>query len=191
VVDKERKTALLSHLVRERSWGQVLVFTRTKQGANRLTDRLIRDGITAVAIHGDKSQGARSRALAEFKAGQVAVLVATDLAARGIDIVELPHVINFDLPKVPQDYVHRIGRTGRAGCEGEAISLVSADEVELLAAVENVIRQSLVREEITGFVPKQHLAPTQLRPGGNKPKKPKKPKKTKVKGAEGAAPPQR
>lgn len=181
-VDKERKAALLSHLVRERGWQQVLVFTRTKQGANRLTDRLGRDGITAASIHGDKSQGARTRALAEFKAGQLRVLVATDVAARGIDIIELPHVINYDLPSVPEDYVHRIGRTGRAGCEGEAISLVSADEVLLLSAVENLIRQTLAREQEPGFTPTQTVAPTSLKPVKKKPKKPKKPK---LKTAEG------
>jgi ATP-dependent RNA helicase RhlE len=188
VVDKERKAALLSHLVRENRWEQVLVFTRTRQGANRLTDRLAKDEIGAVAIHGDKSQGARTRALAEFKAGKVRVLVATDLAARGIDIIELPHVINFDLPTVAQDYVHRIGRTGRAGCEGEAISLVSADEVEQLAAVENVIRQTLPREEIPGFIPKHGVALTQLKPVAKKPKKPKKPKR-KGADADGSADP--
>jgi ATP-dependent RNA helicase RhlE len=182
-VDKERKAALLSHLVRERGWQQVLVFSRTKQGANRLTDRLGRDGIAAASIHGDKSQGTRTRALAEFKAGQLRVLVATDLAARGIDIIELPHVINYDLPNVPQDYVHRIGRTGRAGCEGEAISLVSADEVALLSAIENLIRQTLVREQEPGFIPTQSVAPTSLKPVKNKPKKPKKPKMTTTEGS--------
>ncbi|MDH5784717.1 MAG: DEAD/DEAH box helicase [Chromatiales bacterium] len=175
-VDKGRKPALLSHLVRDNGWDQVLVFTRTKHGANRLAEKLLKDGVSAAAIHGNKSQGARTRALADFKSGKVRVLVATDIAARGIDIAELPHVINFELPNVPEDYVHRIGRTGRAGSEGEAISLVSADEVKLLAAIENLIRLTLVREQEPGFVPTQNLPLTQLKPEGNKPKKPKKPK---------------
>ena len=175
-VDKGKKPALLSHLVRDNGWGQVLVFTRTKHGANRLAQRLDKDGVTAAAIHGNKSQGARTRALADFKSGKVRVLVATDIAARGIDIAELPHVINFELPNVPEDYVHRIGRTGRAGSEGEALSLVSADEVKLLAAIENLIRQTLVREQEPGFVPTQNVPLTKLGSGTSKPKKPKKPK---------------
>ncbi len=176
-VDKGKKPALLSHLVRDNGWSQVLVFTRTKHGANRLATKLEKDGVTAAAIHGNKSQNARTRALADFKSGKVRVLVATDIAARGIDIAELPHVINFELPNVPEDYVHRIGRTGRAGSEGEALSLVSADEAKLLAAIENLIRQTLVREQEPGFVPTQNVPLTKLRPGGDKPKKPKKPKK--------------
>ncbi len=176
-VDKARKPALLSHLIRSGGWDQALVFTLTKHGADRLTSQLEHDGITAIAIHGDKSQGARSRALAKFKAGEVRILVATDVAARGLDIEQLPYVVNFDLPKVAEDYVHRIGRTGRAGLEGEAISLVSADEVKLLAAIETVIQQRLTREQETGFVPKQSVPITEPRPGG--PKKPKKPKKPK------------
>jgi ATP-dependent RNA helicase RhlE len=175
-VDKDRKAALLSHLIRDNGWQQVLVFSRTKHGADRLARRLEKDGIGAAAIHGDKAQGARTRALADFKSGKVQVLVATDIAARGIDIVELPHVINYDLPSVPEDYVHRIGRTGRAGSEGEALSLVSADEVKLLADIENLIRQTLVREQEPGFVPSHNVPLTQLKPGGKKPKKPKKPK---------------
>jgi ATP-dependent RNA helicase RhlE len=177
-VDKTRKSDLLSHLVRNNNWEQVLVFTRTKHGANRLTQKLQKDGVNAAAIHGNKSQGARTRALADFKSGEVRVLVATDIAARGIDIIELPHVVNFELPNVPEDYVHRIGRTGRAGLEGEAISLVSADEVKLLAGIENLIRQTLVREVEHGFIPTQNVPVTQLRPEGSKAKKPKKPKPT-------------
>jgi ATP-dependent RNA helicase RhlE len=174
-VDKGKKAALLSHMVRNKGWQQVLVFVRTKNGADRLVQKLLSDDVCAAAIHGDKSQGERSRALADFKANQTRVLVATDVAARGIDIIELPRVVNFDLPKVAEDYIHRIGRTGRAGFEGEAISLVSADEVTLLAAIETLIRQTLVRELETGFVPK-HQVPIsrQLK---ERPKKPKKPKK--------------
>jgi len=178
-VDKNRKAALLSHLVHSNSWNQVLVFTRTKDGADRVVNRLRQDGITAAAIHGDKSQGERTRALAALKGSEVRVLVATDIVARGIDINELPQVVNFDLPKVAEDYIHRIGRTGRAGRQGEAVSLVSADEAPLLAAIESLIRQTLVREIETGFVP-THGVPltyqTKLRP--KKPKKPKKPKET-------------
>ena len=171
-VDKGKKSALLSHLVRNKGWEQVLVFTRTKNGADNLVKKLVRDGLSAEAIHGDKSQGERIRALATFKENQIRVLVATDVAARGLDISELPHVVNLDLPKVPEDYVHRIGRTGRAGLQGEAISLVSADEVKLLAAIEAVIRQTLVRETETGFVP-THSVPMS-RDIKVKPKRPKK-----------------
>jgi len=156
-VDQSEKTALLSKLVRDNSWEQVLVFTRTKHGANRLTQKLEKDGITAAAIHGNKSQGARTRALAEFKQGQVRVLVATDIAARGLDIKQLPQVVNFDLPNVPEDYVHRIGRTGRAGESGNALSLVSADEGKMLADIERVIKKKLPRKEVEGFEPKNNL----------------------------------
>ncbi|MBU0965686.1 MAG: DEAD/DEAH box helicase [Proteobacteria bacterium] len=173
-VDKSRKPALLSHLVRNKGLEQVLVFTRTRNGADRLVQRLERDGISVAAIHGDKSQGERTRTLADFKANKIRILVATDIAARGIDISELPHVINFDLPKVPEDYVHRIGRTGRAGCEGEAISLVSADEVNLLSGIETLIRHTLVREVETGFIPTHNVPLTRLLKV--RPKKPKKPK---------------
>jgi ATP-dependent RNA helicase RhlE len=173
-VDKGKKPALLSHLIRNNGWKQVLVFTRTKKGADRLVQILAGAGISAAAIHGDKSQGTRTRVLADFKANTISVLVATDVAARGIDISELPHVINFDLPKVPEDYVHRIGRTGRAGFEGEAISLVSADEVTLLSGIETLIRQTLVREVAPGFVPKHSIPLT--RQQKVRPKKPKKPK---------------
>ena len=171
-VDKGKKSALLSHLIRDNNWEQVLVFTRTKQGANRLTQKLKRDGITAVAIHGNKSQGARTRALADFKADQIRVLVATDIASRGIDINELPHVINFEMPNVPEDYIHRIGRTGRAGSDGEAISLVSADEVKLLSGIEKLIRQKLERKVEEGFEPTQSAPLTQLKEHPYKPKRP-------------------
>ncbi len=177
-VDKNRKTALLSHLIRNKNWEQVLVFVRTKIGADSLVRKLKGDGISAAAIHGDKSQSVRTRTLADFKAGITHVLVATDIAARGIDINQLPQVINFDLPKVPGDYIHRIGRTGRAGQQGEGISLVSADEVKLLSGIENLIRQLLVREVTSGFIPK-HSVPltrlTKMRP--KKPKKKKNPRK--------------
>ena len=129
-VDKKRKRELLSHKIGEEEWQQVLVFTRTKHGANKLAEQLDKDGITAAAIHGNKSQGARTRALADFKASKVRVLVATDIAARGIDIDKLPHVVNFELPNVAEDYVHRIGRTARAGREGNAVSLVCVDELK-------------------------------------------------------------
>ena len=156
-VDQSQKTALLSKLVRDNSWDQVLVFTRTKHGANRLTQKLEKDGITAAAIHGNKSQGARTRALADFKAGEVRVLVATDIAARGLDIKQLPQVVNFELPNVPEDYVHRIGRTGRAGESGHALSLVSADEGKKLAGIERLIKKQLPRTEVEGFEPTNNL----------------------------------
>ena len=156
-VDQSRKSALLSKLVRDNDWDQVLVFTRTKHGANRLTKKLESDGITAAAIHGNKSQGARTRALAEFKQGDIRVLVATDIAARGLDIKQLPQVVNFELPNVPEDYVHRIGRTGRAGESGHALSLVSADEGKLLAGIEKLIKKQLPRKEVEGFEPQNNL----------------------------------
>lgn len=174
-VDKSKKSALLSHLLRNNGWEQVLVFCRTKKEADRLVQILTGAGISGSAIHSDKSQGARTRVLADFKANSIRVLIATDIAARGIDINELPCVINFDLPKVPGDYVHRIGRTGRAGFEGEAISLVSADEVKLLAGIETLIRQTLVRDVVTGFVPKHSVPLTrQQKIRHKKPKIPKK-----------------
>ncbi|HTN33190.1 MAG TPA: DEAD/DEAH box helicase [Marinobacter sp.] len=157
-VDQSQKSALLSKLVRDNGWEQVLVFTRTKHGANRLTQKLEKDGITAAAIHGNKSQGARTRALADFKAGEVRVLVATDIAARGLDIKQLPQVVNFELPNVPEDYVHRIGRTGRAGESGHALSLVSADELKMLVGIEKLIKKQLPRKEVEGFEPKNHVA---------------------------------
>jgi ATP-dependent RNA helicase RhlE len=150
-VDAKRKSELLVHLVTEGQWFQVLVFTRTKHGANRLAEQLGKSGISALAIHGNKSQGARTRALAEFKSGKLQVLVATDIAARGLDIEQLPHVVNFDLPNVPEDYVHRIGRTGRAGATGEAISLVSPDEMPYLRDIERLIKRSIERAPVIGF----------------------------------------
>ncbi|WP_428024067.1 DEAD/DEAH box helicase [Arcobacter sp.] len=151
LVDKDRKKALLSKLIKEGNWKQILVFTRTKHGANKLSQQLELDGISATAIHGNKSQGARTKALADFKAGAVRVLVATDIAARGIDINQLPHVVNFELPNVPEDYVHRIGRTGRAGNEGEAVSLVCIDEHDYLKGIERLIKTSIKKVVIEGF----------------------------------------
>jgi len=150
-VDAKRKSELLAHLIKDNSWYQVLVFTRTKHGANRLAAQLEKNGISALPIHGNKSQNARTRALAAFKSGELQTLVATDIAARGLDIEQLPHVVNFDLPNVPEDYVHRIGRTGRAGATGEAISLVSREEMPLLRDIERVIRRQLPREVVPGF----------------------------------------
>ena len=152
-VGRERKKELLAHLIKQGDWHQVLVFTRMKHGANRLTDYLNDHGITAMAIHGNKSQGARTKALAEFKSGELQVLVATDIAARGIDIDQLPHVVNFELPNVPEDYVHRIGRTGRAGATGEAISLVCVDEEIFLRDIERLIKREIPRQTIGGFEP--------------------------------------
>ena len=176
-VDKSKKTNLLIKLLKQHNWFQVLVFSRTKHGANRLAKKLIGNGIPADAIHGDKRQNARLRALADFKSGKAQVLVATDIAARGIDIEQLPHVINFDLPHVSEDYVHRIGRTGRAGQEGEAISLVCAEEFDQLVDIEHLIGELLKREVMPGFEPEQTLPETRL--GMRKPKKIKRPKKPK------------
>ncbi len=156
-VDKKRKSALLCELVEAGSWQQVLVFTRTKHGANRLAQQLEKSGIGAAAIHGNKSQGARTRALAGFKQGKIRVLVATDIAARGLDIDQLPQVVNFDLPNVPEDYVHRIGRTGRAGASGQAYSLVSADEIKQLIGIEQVIGRHIERDYVPGFEPEHEL----------------------------------
>lgn len=174
-VDKKRKVALLSYLIGHNNWSQVLVFVRTKRGANKVAYDLDKSGISTSIIHGNKSQGARTRALREFKAGKVRVLVATDIAARGLDIDHLPHVINHDLPQVAEDYVHRIGRTGRAGKSGEAISLVSADEIKLLSEVERLIRKKLQRIVVEGFEPNHDVPDTKL-----KPQKKKKPHKKKL-----------
>ena len=152
-VDKGQKRGALSWLIGSGNWRQVLVFTRTKHGANRLSDQLEQDGLTAAAIHGNKSQGARTRALADFKNGAVRVLVATDIAARGLDIDQLPHVVNYDLPEVPEHYVHRIGRTGRAGNEGLAISLVANDERPLLKQIERLLGQNLPQRRLEGYTP--------------------------------------
>ncbi len=158
-VDRGRKRHLLTHMVRTKRVDQVLVFTRTKRGANRLAEQLGKDGIDAAAIHGNKSQSQRVRALTAFKQGRSQVLVATDVAARGLDIESLPHVINYELPNVPEDYVHRIGRTGRAGQEGTAISLVSADEHELMLGIEKLLKRSLEREVVEGFEPSAVFKP--------------------------------
>jgi ATP-dependent RNA helicase RhlE len=152
-VGRERKKELLAHLIKSGDWHQVLVFTRMKHGANRLTEYLNDHGISAMAIHGNKSQTARTKALADFKKGDLQVLVATDIAARGIDIDQLPHVVNFELPNVPEDYVHRIGRTGRAGATGEAISLACVDEDIFLRDIERLIKRSIPREVVPGFEP--------------------------------------
>ncbi|MES2103689.1 MAG: DEAD/DEAH box helicase [Pseudomonadota bacterium] len=164
-VDRDKKHPLLAHLIKANNWKQVLVFTRTKHGANKLVEQLARDEITSMAIHGNKSQSARTKALAEFKDGSLQVLIATDIAARGIDIDQLPHVVNYDLPNVPEDYVHRIGRTGRAGATGEAVSLVCVDEFKLLADIEKLIKRQLPKEFIEGFEPDPHAKaqPIQLR----------------------------
>jgi len=166
-VDRERKRALLSFLIGSQNWKQVLVFTRTKHGANRLADQLARDGITTAAIHGNKSQAARTRALADFKAGTVRVLVATDIAARGLDIDQLPHVVNFELPNVAEDYVHRIGRTGRAGKEGEAVSLVCVDELRLLSDIERLLKREIPRSTIAGYEPDPSIRPEPIPNGRN------------------------
>ncbi|HTI18205.1 MAG TPA: DEAD/DEAH box helicase [Trinickia sp.] len=158
-VDRDRKRELLTHLIQSRGWFQVLVFARTKHGANRLAEQLTKDGISALAIHGNKSQSARTRALSEFKDGTLQVLVATDIAARGIDIDQLPYVVNFDLPNVPEDYVHRIGRTGRAGASGEAVSLVCVDERQLLKDIEKLIKRTVPQEVIPGFEPDPNAKP--------------------------------
>ena len=152
-VDKQRKRELLSHLIHNGGWEQVLVFTRTKHGANRLSDQLARDGISAAAIHGNKSQSARTRALQGFKSGEVRALVATDIAARGLDIDRLPQVVNFELPNVPEDYVHRIGRTGRAGSTGAALSLVSPDERKLLVDIQRLLKRKISLDPVAGFEP--------------------------------------
>jgi len=161
-VDRDAKARLLAYLVSHNRWEQVLVFTRTKHGADKLVRTLEADRIRAVALHGNKSQGARTKALADFKNGRVTVMVATDIAARGIDIDQLPHVVNYDLPNVPEDYVHRIGRTGRAGNDGEAISLVCIDEHAFLRDIERLIRRQIPREVVPGFEPDPHAVPQKV-----------------------------
>ncbi len=161
-----RKRELLSHLIKKGDWRQALVFTRTKHGANRLSTQLASDGINATAIHGNKSQAARTRALADFKSGAVRILVATDIAARGLDIDNLPHVVNYDLPNVPEDYVHRIGRTGRAGAAGVALSLVCSEEKTLLRDIQRVLGRDIPVEEVPGF--KHDSAPVAERSGHEK-----------------------
>jgi ATP-dependent RNA helicase RhlE len=164
-VDRHRKRELLSHMIGANDWRQVLVFTRTKHGANRLAEQLEHDGLAASAIHGNKSQGARTRALAGFKTGAVRVLVATDIAARGLDIDQLPHVVNFELPNVPEDYVHRIGRTGRAGREGQAVSLVCVDEHKLLRDIERLLKRRLPQVVQPGYTPDPTIAPQPIQNG--------------------------
>jgi ATP-dependent RNA helicase RhlE len=167
-VDRERKRELLSFMVGSQNWRQVLVFTRTKHGANRLSQQLEKDGISSEAIHGNKSQGARTRALANFKRGEVRVLVATDIAARGLDIDQLPHVVNYELPNVPEDYVHRIGRTGRAGNEGQAVSLVCVDEHKLLGDIERLLKRDLSKIVIPGYEPDPAIRAQPIQNGRNR-----------------------
>ena len=173
-VDKKKKSALLTQLIKKNNWQQVLVFVRTKNGADRLTRYLEAKELKAAAIHGGKSQGARTRVLAEFKSGLIQVLVATDIAARGIDIDQLPQVVNFNLPHVAEDYIHRIGRTGRAGSDGEAVSLVCADEFDELSAIERLIQQLIPRKVFDGFKPVHDVPESRLDIRPIKPKKPKK-----------------
>jgi len=165
-VAKGKKTDLIIKLILDGNWKQVLVFTRTKHGANKLTKKMISEGITAAAIHGNKSQGARTKALAGFKNGTVNVLVATDIAARGLDIPLLPHVVNFEIPNISEDYVHRIGRTGRAGAKGEAVSLVSADETTFLRDIEKLIGEKLPVEIMEGFEPDPNASTAPIKQGG-------------------------
>ena len=167
-VDKARKRELLTHLIIDGKWKQVLVFTRTKHGANKLCGQLEKDGIPAVAIHGNKSQNARTKALADFKKGDIRVLVATDIAARGIDIDQLPHVVNYELPNVSEDYVHRIGRTGRAGNEGEAVSLVCIDENEFLDNIEKLIKKDIPKVWLKGFRPDPSIKAEPINMGGGR-----------------------
>ncbi len=174
-VDREKKKDLLAHLVTSGDWKQVLVFTRTKHGANNLAEKLNKSGIRADAIHGNKSQPARTRALAEFKGGKIRVLVATDIAARGLDIDHLPHVVNFELPHVANDYVHRIGRTGRAGSSGEAVSLVCVDELGLLRDIERLTKREIRKEIVAGFEPDPRIKAepiVQGRRGGQQQRRP-------------------
>ncbi|MFT2090912.1 DEAD/DEAH box helicase [Paraglaciecola sp. 2405UD69-4] len=170
-VDKSRKSQLLTHLIKENDWQQVLVFSRTKHGANRIVKQLEGRGISAAAIHGNKSQGARTKALADFKQGKVKALIATDIAARGLDIDQLPQVVNFDLPNVAEDYVHRIGRTGRAGAKGQAISMVTQEEFKELVDIEILTKQLIQRKIIAGYEPSQALPESKP---GQKPIKAKK-----------------
>jgi ATP-dependent RNA helicase RhlE len=177
-VDKGRKRELLSYLIGSNNWKQILVFTRTKHGANRLAEQLNTDGITSAAIHGNKSQGARTKALADFKTGKIRVLCATDIAARGLDIDQLPHVVNFELPNVAEDYVHRIGRTGRAGNEGEAMSLVCVDELKLLKDIERLIKRDIPKVVFDDFKPDPSIKAEPINKGrGNQPRAARQPAK--------------
>lgn len=186
-VAKAKKTDLIIKLITDGNWKQVLVFNRTKHGANKLVEKMIKAGIKAAAIHGNKSQGARTKALAGFKSGSISVLVATDIAARGLDIPLLPHVINFEIPNISEDYVHRIGRTGRAGANGEAISLVSADETTFLRDIEKLIGMKLPVDILEGFEPDPNASTAPIKPGQNRRQQPRnnKPKgeKSKSKGS--------
>ncbi|WP_207062226.1 DEAD/DEAH box helicase [Motiliproteus sp. SC1-56] len=189
-VDKKRKAELLCHLIKDHNWHQVLVFSRTKHGANKLVQKLEREGIHAMAIHGNKSQGARTRALDNFKRGSVRVLVATDIAARGLDIQQLPQVVNFDLPNVAEDYVHRIGRTGRAGATGQAVSLVSPDESKQLNGIERLIKRKIDRVPLTRFHPEAELPETKNVDAPVRRRRPKKPKTAQNAARDGAAAPE-
>ena len=183
-VPKSKKTELVGQLISKGNWSQVLIFTRTKHGANRLTEKLVKRGISAAAIHGNKSQGARTKALKGFKDNSIRVLVATDIAARGLDIPLLPHVINFELPNVPEDYVHRIGRTGRAGASGEAISLVSQEEETYLKSIEKLLGQKIIISELDGFdlsTIKNEVTTERSKPKRTEKKTSKKPFKSKKK----------
>ncbi|MDX1573112.1 MAG: DEAD/DEAH box helicase [Methylophaga sp.] len=185
-VDKSRKSALLASLINQPDWSQVLVFCRTKHGANKLTKQLDGIGVQAAAIHGNKSQGARTKALADFKAGKIQALIATDIAARGLDIDRLPHVVNFDLPNIAEDYVHRIGRTGRAGATGEAISLVCAEEIAELHGIEKLIGAAIPRIDLPEFAPTEPLPATSN--GVKKPQPSKRPGSAKSSGAKISSP---
>ena len=173
MVSAAHKRELMSHLIKHNDWQQVLIFTRTKHGANRLAEKLIKDGIEAAAIHGNKSQGARTKALSQFKDGSMRVLVATDIAARGLDIDQLPQVVNFELPNVPEDYVHRIGRTGRAGSSGAAVSLVDREELKFLKDIEKLIKREIPKMQVEGFTPSdkpEPEAPRSTQPHGRPPR---------------------
>ncbi len=173
MVAQSHKRELMSYLIKHHDWQQVLIFTRTKHGANRLAEKLIKDGIESAAIHGNKSQGARTKALAQFKDGTMRVLVATDIAARGLDIDQLPQVVNFELPNVPEDYVHRIGRTGRAGSSGEAVSLVDREELKFLKDIEKLIKREIPKVQVEGFTPSdkpEPEAPRSTQPHGRPPR---------------------
>ncbi|MGP9800092.1 DEAD/DEAH box helicase [Rheinheimera sp. NSM] len=186
-VDKNRKAALVTKLINDNNWQQVLIFTKTKHMANKLSLHLENAGIKAAPIHGNKSQNARTKALADFKKGEIRALVATDIAARGLDIDQLPQVVNYELPNVAEDYVHRIGRTGRAGAAGHAVSLVCADESKELAGIERLIKQTLTRQVLAGFEPVNVLPESKL---NTKPYKPKKPKSARPEHRDGQRPPQ-
>jgi ATP-dependent RNA helicase RhlE len=187
-VDQGRKRELLAHLVKSNDWRQVLVFTRTKHGANRLAQQLEQNGIEADAIHGNKSQPARTRTLKRFKDNELRVLVATDIAARGLDIESLPHVVNFDLPHVAEDYVHRIGRTGRAGASGEAVSLVSAEERALMAAIERLMNRPVQSRVVPGFEPNHANHAHAPNPQGHRPHPPRQPQRHAPRGQPGRRP---